>query len=128
MIKMAQDAFGNYYPGFTVVFNANPVSNGGGSAATGFGTPENAVAGGLGDSYVDLDNGNFYVKTTGSGTNGWVLVSGGVAELSWVSGDPNGQINATLPAIAYDNAGRLWEKTGAGTNDTGWEQLIGPPL
>jgi len=39
-----------------------------------------------------------------------------------VTGNPNGVQTATRPAIAYTLTGNLWIKTGAGTNNTGWEQ------
>ncbi len=41
--------------------------------------------------------------------------------------DPNGVITATRPALCYAGNNTLWKKTGPGTNDTGWEPIIGQP-
>ncbi len=40
------------------------------------------------------------------------------------SGDPNGVVTATAPAICYTTAGGLWTKTGVGNNNTGWVCMI----
>lgn len=124
---MAVDAFGNYQADLTVNLHQVAVISGGSGNATGTGSPEGVVSASPGAGYLDTATGNFYVKQTGTGSTGWAIIAS-ANELSFVSGDPNGQITATRPAIAYDNAGRFWEKTGAGSTNTGWEQLIGPPL
>lgn len=46
-------------------------------------------------------------------------------EIYWISGDPNGVQSATRPAMAYSATGSVWVKTGSGTNNTGWELLVG---
>ena len=45
-------------------------------------------------------------------------------QVFFVTGDPNGVQTATRPAVAYDATGAFWEKTGAGTNNTGWERAF----
>ena len=46
------------------------------------------------------------------------------AQVFFGTGDPNGVVTATRPAVFYDDVGAVWLKTGAGTNDTGWELRI----
>jgi hypothetical protein len=41
------------------------------------------------------------------------------------TGDPNGVVEATRPAIAYSNTGSVWLKTNDGTNSTGWQLIAG---
>ncbi len=40
------------------------------------------------------------------------------------TGDPNGVVMAERPAGFYTPTGEVWIKTGAGLNDTGWEEVI----
>lgn len=40
------------------------------------------------------------------------------------AGDPNGVVTATRPALCYTPGLGLWMKTGAGTTNTGWDQVI----
>ncbi len=46
------------------------------------------------------------------------------AQVYFGTGDPNGVVTAERPAVFYDSTGSVWLKTGAGLNDTGWEQAI----
>jgi len=46
------------------------------------------------------------------------------AQVFFGTGDPNGVVTATRPAIFYTDTGATWLKTGIGTNDTGWELAI----
>ena len=48
------------------------------------------------------------------------------AQVFFGTGDPNGVVTATRPAVFYDDVGAVWLKTGSGTNDTGWELVIAP--
>jgi hypothetical protein len=83
--------------------------------------------------------GNLWIKTnSGSNSAGWEqrlgsaaatattyeFVSPGTEQLSFITGNPNGAQTATRPALAYDAAGAIWVKTGAGTTNTGWEQRL----
>jgi hypothetical protein len=83
--------------------------------------------------------GNFWLKTnSGSNATGWEqrlgspvatattyeFVSPGTEQLSFITGNPNGAVTATRPALAYDAAGAFWFKTGSGTTNTGWEQRL----
>lgn len=54
----------------------------------------------------------------GGGGSGSVLYS--------PTGDPEGVLIGERPALAYDDNGGLWEKTGAGSSSTGWVPLIAP--
>lgn len=91
----------------------------------GAGAPDDAN-GPEGGIYVNSDNGNIYTKSGGV----WTLSSTGSSStteayyISTPGQDPNGVVSATRPAIAYDNAGAVWIKTGSGTNNTGWEQRL----
>lgn len=38
--------------------------------------------------------------------------------------DANGTIVASRPAVAYDETGNFWVKTGDGTNSTGWTKIV----
>lgn len=128
---MSRDAWGNYVVDPTLNLHQVAVVPGGISGnLSGSGSPEGVTTASPGTGYVNTATGDFYVKQTGTGNTGWVLVTGGIGASNqfFITGDPNGAQTATRPAIAYDNGGRFWEKTGAGSNNTGWEQLIGPPL
>ena len=59
--------------------------------------------------------GGVTMKATGSMT---------VKVYAVASGDPNGVVTATRPAILYTDAGGLWVKTGVGSSNTGWINLI----
>lgn len=67
----------------------------------------------------------------GGGT--WLSLTGppgpagsGAGATVQVSGDPNGVVTATTPAIGYDEPnGAVWVKTGVGSTNTGWVKLIG---
>lgn len=37
---------------------------------------------------------------------------------------PNGVVTATRPAVCYASNGRIWTKTNAGSNNTGWVQVL----
>jgi len=123
------DAWGNTLTVLTVEFDQAVVNVGSGSLY-GHGSPEGVEKGTFGSLYTNIDDGSFYVKTTKSGNTGWVAVTGSAVsdKMKLTTGDPNGAVTGTRPDIAYDTAGRVWLKTGGGTNNTGWEQLIGPPL
>lgn len=43
------------------------------NGASGSGSPEGAVTGSPGKTYVNTANNDFYVKVTGTGKTGWVL-------------------------------------------------------
>src|SRR6185295_7828399 len=43
----------------------------------GSGSPEGVVTANVGQGYVNINNGNFWVKQTGTGNTGWTIVSGG---------------------------------------------------
>jgi len=58
------------------------------------------------------------LQTGGGGSGG----TGSVYYGTWA--DPNGNQSATRPAFYYNDIGGVWEKTGAGTNNTGWTQII----
>jgi hypothetical protein len=49
---------------------------------------------------------------------------GGSQEVFFGSGNPNGVVTGTRPAVFYTAAGAYWIKTSSGTNNTGWEQVI----
>jgi len=51
---------------------------------------------------------------------------GGITQVFFGVGDPNGVVTATNPALFYTALGEMWFKTGTGTNNTGWEERIGP--
>lgn len=123
---MSQDAYGNYQADILDPTYGFQQPN----QHTGSGSPEGVVTGPPGDYYVDADTGNLYVKQAGTGNTGWVLVTGGgsgATELFFGSGDPNTVVTATRPALFYSADGAVWIKTGIGTNNTGWEQLIAAP-
>lgn len=66
----------------------------------------------------------FNAKVSPGGIKG---EDGSIVQLSSVfyyNGDPNNVITATRPAICYAADGAIWLKTGAGTTNTGWEQLV----
>jgi hypothetical protein len=93
----------------------------------GVGSPEGVVAASPAATYIDTATGDFYAKQTGTGPNGWILVTGGGGGTPMVffgTGDPNGVVTATRPAVFYTALGAYWIKTGVGTNNTGWEQII----
>jgi hypothetical protein len=54
-----------------------------------------------------------------------VTTTPSTTEIYWISGDPNGVQSATRPAMAYSVTGSVWIKTGSGTNNTGWELIVG---
>lgn len=80
--------------------------------------------------------GNLWLKTN-AGTNdtGWVQRLGdpaatatesiapiaGNPAFNFVTGDPNGVVNAERPAMAYSADGKVWFKINSGFNNTGWE-------
>jgi hypothetical protein len=84
--------------------------------------------------YSDL--GALWVKTgAGTSNTGWAAIlsdgsvgaSGaaavGVTIYAIASGDPNGVVTATRPAILYSDLGAVWIKTGVGSSNTGWVAL-----
>lgn len=99
----------------------------------GSGSPEGVLSAPNGSLYVDSATNDLYWKASGSGNTGWALVSsggGGATEVYYISSDgtdPNGVITATRPAVAYDDSGNFWKKTGSGSSNTGWEQFIAAP-
>lgn len=65
----------------------------------GDGTPEGTVTAPVGSVYADTTNGVLYVKNTGTGNTGWVLIEAGAA--SGVSSF-NGRTGAVVPVTADD--------------------------
>lgn len=83
--------------------------------------------------------GNFWFKTnSGSNATGWEqrlgspvaaatgaeFINSASERFIFITGDPNGVVTATRPALAYDADGHLWFKTNTGSNNTGWEQRL----
>lgn len=94
------------------------------------GSPEGVMPGVPGQTCVDTATNNLYIKMGGNQLIGWYLhgtgePGAGQAGHYLTSGDPNGTIAATAPAIAYSNNGSLWFKTGAGATNTGWILIVG---
>lgn len=104
------------------------ISESTGSGLTGVGSPENVVAGQVGQAYQDTATGNVYIFFGVPGaTTGWVLVGGvvgGGAEVYYGAGaDPNGIVTAVRPAIYYGADGSVWLRMTAGSNAV-WEQKL----
>ena len=94
----------------------------------GSGSPEGVVTSGPGATYVDTDGGSLYFKQSGTGNTGWTLVTGGgggTTQVFFGTGDPNGSVTATRPAVFYDALGNVWSKTSSGSSNTGWDRIIG---
>jgi len=51
----------------------------------------------------------------------------GAGNLFFQSGDPNGVVTATRPAMTYGPTGEVWIKTDAGSSNTGWVNIIAAP-
>lgn len=121
-----QDEYGNYEPNMH-----DPMIGQTPSSKHGSGSPEGVISACDGDTYVDDDTGDFYVKTGGCNSTGWVLVTGGsgghVSSYFGTDADPNGIVTATRPASYYDGAGNWWNKVNTGSNNTGWQQMIAAP-
>jgi len=106
------------------------------------GSPQGMVPAVPGQSYIDLDSGNLWIKVSGTQTLGWLLIgpSGGVPanpgtggggtsmQVFQAASDPNGNITATGPGLAIGDGtqlGKLWAKSTAGTSNMDWFLLIG---
>lgn len=131
------DSFGAYRPGDGLQSwtNTLPPTVAPGPPVGGSGSPEGTVEGNPGQSYVDTDTNDLWVKICGIGKVGWRLIgksptaifagrSGAV--YSGTATDPNGVLTAMGPAYYYSTTDQSqWEKTGAGLNNTGWTKFIG---
>jgi hypothetical protein len=127
-MDMSQDSYGSY-----VADMNDPMIGQTPSDKSGSGSPEGVISARPGQTYVDVDTGDFYVKQSGGiGSTGWTLVTGGGGGGGHVflyhgTGDPNGVVTASVPASYYTDAGDWWNKTGAGSTNTGWVQIIAAP-
>ena len=126
-----QDTFGNYIAMNDAADIALEFPPGGSFAGgigvgtrTGVGSPQGVVSAPPGTEYVDTSNGNFYVKQTGTGKTGWVLVTGaggGGGGVTSGNGSPVGVVNAatftlyvqldsTPPGITWFSNGSVWSQ------------------
>lgn len=90
----------------------------------GKGTPENAVAAGMGVTYQDLENGKLYVKETANGNEGWSEV----ATNNYIStffikgaGSPEGQVVARKGVLYVDEESVLMYIKETNSSSTGWK-------
>jgi hypothetical protein len=95
----------------------------------GSGSPEGAVTADVGQGYVNTNNGEYWVKQSGDGTNtGWVQVSGaggGDNNLTG-SGSPVGVKTPDYIGQYYtnfDTEGGIWVSTGLTNAD--WRVYLG---
>lgn len=102
-------------------------AGGGGGNETGSGSPEGVVTAAPGAGYVDTSNGDLWVKQTGTGNTGWVLVTGAAGSNGVFGGsaDPEGSQSATGPAVylrSEDANGdrRIYVKPSGVAGTTGW--------
>ena len=88
----------------------------------GAGSPEGSVEGSVGELYTDNQNGHLYIKTTASGTTGWVQLESATSG----SGDVNGPGSSTDNALArFDGTGgKTVQNSGITVDDSGYLSAV----
>lgn len=101
---MSKDQYGNYIADVGSLSDTQAPGAGSGGGLSGSGSPEGVETAGPGRTYVDTATGDLYVKQTGTGNTGWVMVqSGGAQEVFQGSGAPvDPPTDPTNPAIYND--------------------------
>jgi hypothetical protein len=105
------------------------LGSGGGTNLSGSGSPEGSVVGTVGQGYVNTNNGNYWVKQTGTGNTGWVIVTGGGSGHDNItgSGSPVGVKTPDYIGQYYTNLdspeGGIWVSTGITNAD--WRVYVG---
>ncbi len=96
------DIWGNYTTGLISLAQITPPGEGvgGSGGASGAGSPETVLKASPGATYVDTNNGDLYVKQTGTGNTGWVIVTGGSAATQVFSGHYAGGTPSQTPTAA----------------------------
>jgi hypothetical protein len=97
------------------------------NVTTGSASPEGAVTGAVGDVYIRT-NGSLYTKTSGSGTTGWTLLSGGggsgtvtsvgltMPGIFSVSGSPVATSGAIAVSLGTQTAGTVFAGPASGSD------------
>jgi len=94
----------------------------------GSGSPEGVVTANVGQGYVNINNGNFWVKQTGTQNTGWVQVSGGGGGDNNLTGNGSPVGVKTPDYIGqyytnFDTEGGIWVSTGLTNAD--WRVYLG---
>lgn len=89
--------------------------------------PEGYVQAGPSTIFQNITNGELFVKTSGTGTSGWLKIISEATLAEYIirgSGTPNGNVTAKLGTLYIDNStGILYIKITA-TSSTGWQPII----
>lgn len=95
-------------------------------ATSGEGNPEGNVLGFWpGDTYVNTDDNTYwYFNGDPNTTNGWFQIVAGSTGLFLTSGNPEGVLTASPPAIAVDTTNRIMYLKLTGNGNTGWIELL----
>lgn len=115
---MAQDAYGNYIVQVDQPAYTPGASTGGG--LNGSGPPDNGL-GNNGDTYVDVDTGDLYVKYG----DVWNIVQGapGGSGESGV-GSPEGVVSAPPGTTYLDTSSNSFWVKASGVGNTGWVAIV----